>query len=297
MPAIRSLLANKFWIIVLSVLSFVALMGLATGMSSMTFREGQAFGQNEPDASPANPVELLRTVLAVPLPTQLLFWALILAMFALIALLISPEARKRLLRTLFRAAITYWVLYTLFTRYPQVLARFGMAFAPNSGLAAESSNNIPPPVFTPPPSTSWMTYLVSFAIVVLAVFILWRAYRIWKQLQAPASGEPVSKLARIARASLHDLSSGIDSTDVILNCYFRMSDVVSERRNLNRNASMTPYEFATRLERAGLPGDPVKQLTRLFEAVRYGGQRSSPGMVKEAVACLTAILQYCGEPV
>ena len=297
MHAIRSLLANKFWIIVLSVLSLVALMGLATGMSSMTFREGQAFGQNEPDTRPANPAELIRTVLSVPLQTQLIFWALVLGMFALIAVLMSPDARKRLLRALFRAAITYWVLYTLFTRYPQVLARFGMAFAPNTDLTAESSNNLPPPAFTPPPPTSWMTYLVSFGIVVLAVFLLWRAYRIWKQLQASASGEPVSKLARIARASLHDLSSGRDSTDVILNCYFRMSDVVSERRNLSRNASMTPHEFATRLERAGLPGDPVKQLTRLFEAVRYGGQRSSPGMVKEAVSCLTAILQYCGEPV
>jgi hypothetical protein len=41
----------------------------------------------------------------------------------------------------------------------------------------------------------------------------------------------------------------------------------------------------------------VKQLTRLFEVVRYGGGRSSPVMVREAVACLTAILQYCGEPV
>jgi len=76
-----------------------------------------------------------------------------------------------------------------------------------------------------------------------------------------------------------------------------MSDVVAEKKNLNRGTSMTPHEFATRLEQAGLPGEAVKQLTRLFEAVRYGGQRSNPVMVKEAVACLTTILHYCGEPV
>jgi hypothetical protein len=282
---------------VLSVLALVALMGLAAGMRSMTFREGQAFGQNEPDTAPGNPAELIRAVLSIPLQTQLIFWAMILGMIALIALLMSPEGRKRLLRTLFRAAITYWVLYTLFTRYPQVLGRLGMAFAPTTMESGELSDNVPPPVFTPPPPTSWMTYLLSFLIVALAVFILWRAYSIWKQRKASASDEPASKLVRIARASLHDLASGRDSSDVILNCYFRMSDVVSEKRNLSRSASMTPHEFATRLERAGLPGDPVKQLTRLFEAIRYGGQRSSPLMVKEAVACLTTILQYCGEPV
>jgi hypothetical protein len=132
---------------------------------------------------------------------------------------------------------------------------------------------------------------------VVTVFLAWKAYRIWQELKASTSEESVHKLARIARTSLEDLSSGRDSTDVILNCYFRMSDVVAERKNLNRGISVTPHEFATRLQQAGLPSDAVKQLTRLFEAVRYGGQRSNPIMVNEAVVCLTAILQYCGEAV
>ena len=281
----------------LSVLALVALTVLATGMRSMSFREGQVFGRNESVTSRANPAELIRTVLAVPLQTQLVFWALIVAMFALIALLISPEGRKRLLRMLFRAAVTYWALYMLFTRYPQVLSRLSQAFVPTDSVPLAASNSVPPPVFTPPPSGSWMTYLVSIGIVMLAAFLTWRAYAVWKKLHAVPSEQPVRKLARIARASLHDLSSGRDSTDVILNCYFRMSDVVAEKKNLSRSISMTPHEFATRLERAGLPGDAVKQLTRLFETVRYGGQRSNSVMVNEAVACLTAVLLYCGEPI
>jgi hypothetical protein len=292
----RSFFENKFWIILLSVLALVALLGLATGMRSMSFREAQAFGRNEPASSRANPADLLRTVLSVPVQTQAVFWILVVGMFILIAALLSPETRKRLLRALLRAALTYWALYLFFTRYPQVLARLGTAFTPSGGAPLEASNKVPPPTFTPPPSTSWMTYMVSLAFVALTVFLAWRLYAAWRTA-LHASEESVHRLATIARASLRDLTSGRDSTDVILNCYFRMSDVVAERRNLNRGTAMTPHEFATRLEQAGLPGEAVKQLTRLFEAVRYGGQRSSPVMVNQAVACLTAILQYCGEPI
>jgi len=110
------------------------------------------------------------------------------------------------------------------------------------------------------------------------------------------NANPLRNLAQIARSSLRDLSDGRETTDVIMNCYFRMSDVVSDKRNLQRGMSMTPGEFALRLEEAGLPGDAVRRLTRLFERVRYGAHKAGPKDVNEAVACLTTILQYCGEP-
>jgi hypothetical protein len=227
-----------------------------------------------------------------------MFWILVVLLFALIAMLLTPEGRKRLLRMLFRAFVTYWVIYFLLTRYPQILGRLAAAFTPSNAAApAEVVESVPPPVFMPPAPGSSLTYIVSLVIAGLVAFLIWRLYAAWRVVHASAREQPVHKLARIARASLHDLTAGRDSTDVILNCYFRMGDVVAEKRNLNRGISMTPQEFAARLEQTGLPGDAVKQLTRLFEAVRYGGQRSSPGMVKEAVACLTSILHYCGESV
>jgi hypothetical protein len=90
---------------------------------------------------------------------------------------------------------------------------------------------------------------------------------------------------------------GTNSGDVIINCYLRMSDVVSDKRQLHRNAAMTPHEFALHLEQAGLPADAVTKLTRLFEGVRYGARRSGPQEINEAVSCLKTILHYCGEPV
>ena len=167
-----SFFENKFWIIVLSLLALGALLVLAAGMGSMSFREAQDFGRNEPASTPANPADLVRTVLSVPLQTQLVFWFLVVGMFALIAMLLSPEGRRRLLRMLFRAVITYWVLYLFLTRYPQILSRLGMAFAPsNADVPVEAGNSVPPPAFSPPPSTSWITYAASLAILVLVAFL------------------------------------------------------------------------------------------------------------------------------
>jgi hypothetical protein len=122
-------------------------------------------------------------------------------------------------------------------------------------------------------------------------------YRGWRKYQASRNEKPLDEIARIARSSLDDLTSGRNSTDVIINCYLRMSDVVSNTRQLHRDIAMTPHEFALRLERAGLPGDAVGRLTRLFEGVRYGDRKSGPKDVNEAVSCLKTILHYCGEPV
>jgi hypothetical protein len=83
---------------------------------------------------------------------------------------------------------------------------------------------------------------------------------------------------------------------VIVDSYIRMSDAVAKRRGLTRKHDVTPSEFAAYLEKAGVPGDAVRTLTRLFESVRYGARRSTTDENEQAVTCLTAILNYCGEP-
>jgi hypothetical protein len=47
------------------------------------------------------------------------------------------------------------------------------------------------------------------------------------------------------------------------------------------------------LEEAGLPGKHVQQLTRLFEQVRYGAKVSDEQKERQAIACLTAIVEAC----
>jgi len=211
-------------------------------------------------------------------------------------LLLSPEGRKRLLRMLVRAAFTYWAIYMFMKRYPDFLSNLMGRPASANDPAAQAANRLPPPVFTPPQPTSWVTYALSLAIAAVLIFVTWRLVRVWREINTPAKGS-LHELANIARSSLRDLNSGGESSDVILNCYYRMSEVVSEKKRLDRRPSMTPNEFAARLERAGLPGEAVKRLTSLLESVRYGGRRTSPQMINEAVSCLTAIMNYFGESV
>lgn len=293
----RSFFTNKFWIVLLSVLTLGALVGLAIGLKNVSFHEAQAFGRDETRTVRTTPLDLVNAVMSVPLRTQLGFWILFVMMFVFIGMLMSPEMRKRLIRTAIRVALTYWALYILFTRYREVLAQIGLNLAPLSGAPSVASNGAPVPEFKPPQSVSWTAYLVSFGIIVLLILLVWKLNSIWKELNGPVATSPIKKLAGIARASLRDLSSGRDSTDVIMNCYYRMSEVVLDKKNIDRNSSITPREFVLQLENAGLPSDAVRRLTRLFESVRYGGHKSDPVAVNEAVACLTTILHHCGEAI
>ena len=292
----RSLFANKLWVAFASIFALGALIGLAGGLENVTFRDGQSFGRSEAQAPSPLTGKPFDPDLAASLPTQLSIIVLFVLGIILIGLLLSPELRKKFFRMAIRVATAGLALYILFTRYPEILAQIGAGFAQAANGSPPAPNNAEPlPAFIPPQSVSWASYLVSFGIAAFLVFTAWKIYSAWKDLNPTST--PMQKLANIARTSLRELSSGRDSTDVIMNCYFRMSDVVSDKRNISRSVSMTPNEFASQLELAGLPADAVRRLTRLFESVRYGGRKSDSASVNEAVACLTTIMHHCGETV
>ena len=294
----RSFFENKRWILFVSVLALGALTVLAVGLSDVPFRGAQTFRREDNSGNfGAATIQLMDSMLDIPLWQTLTVWLLLLIMIVLIAALLSPELRKRLLRIIIRVGITYWALFIIFTRYRDMLFQMGLSQNAVENENASTPDVLPPPTFIPPQTISLTSYLVSFGIAILLVVFAWKLFRVWKEYNEKSLNSSLHKIAGIARSSLHDLSSGRDSTDVIINCYFRMSDVVESKRNLSRNKSMTPAEFASRLEQAGLPSDAVHRLTRLFERVRYGGHRSAAPEVNEAVACLTTILQYCGEAV
>jgi hypothetical protein len=293
----RAFFENKRWIIFLSLLALGALIVLAVGLRDISFRDAQPFSREQRDASRSVPLDMLNAVTDIPFWTQVSIFALLLGMTALIAILLSPELRKRLIKIVIRAALTCWALYLLLTRYKDLLANIGLNPKAAGMVPLTASNGAPIPEFTPPQTVSLAAYIVSFGIALFLAFILWKAYVFWKELAGSDSDLSLEKIAKIARTSLKDISSGRDSSDVIMNCYYRMSDVVADKQRLNRGAGMTPSEFALRLEQSGLPGEAVRTLTRLFERVRYGDHRSDPAEVKEAVTCLTSILHYCGETI
>jgi len=294
----RSLFEKKPLVLLLAVLALGALIVLSVSLRNVTFGSAQPIGREETEQVASPPQASFVDDSESSLESQIALIVAFVVFFALIGVLLSKEARKRLFIFLFRMVFTVWALYFVFNRYPGLLdflnpAQGGTAPRPTS---LESGTSLPSPVFTPPEETPMLNYVISLLIVLGVIFLIWRAYRAW-QVMDQRTAVSLQDLARIARSSLRDLSDGRESTDVIMNCYFRMSDTVSDRKNLQRGVGMTPAEFAFRLEEAGLPGDAVRRLTRLFENVRYGARKAGPKDVNEAVACLTTILQYCGEPV
>ena len=293
----RSFFAKKPMVLLFAILALGALTVLSISLRSISFNNAQPIGREEAEPI-SRPPDIFEPPNEDVVRSQIILWVVLGILFVLVSLLLSPEARKRMLRIIVRTAFTIWALYFLLKRYPEIFSFLN--FMPSRNLPAEQADEvlseIPPPVFTPPQETPLLSYLVSVLVVLVALFLAWKLYRTWQELNAGRGGS-LKEIARVARASLRDLSDGRESTDVILNCYFRMSDVVSDRKSLQRELAMTPAEFATRLEQSGLPGDAVRRLTRLFEGVRYGGHKAGPKETNEAVACLTTILQYCGEPV
>ena len=293
----RSILENKRLTLVVSVIALGALTVLAIGLNDVPFRAARSFSQAVTgDPTSALPVPIDSEIVS-PSWLTVSVLALLLFMVVLIGALLSPELRKRLFRIMIRVGLMYWALYVIFTRYRELIPEMGLNLLGVDGAPGSASSGEPVPQFTPPQSVSLTSYLISFGIAILLVIVVRRVYAAWKEMNVSDSEPSFKKIASIARSSLRDISSGRDSTDVIINCYFRMSDVVADKRNLNRGVAMTPNEFAGRLEQAGLPGDAVRRLTRLFEKVRYGGHRTDSSAVNEAVACLTTILHYCGETV
>ncbi|HSQ39624.1 MAG TPA: DUF4129 domain-containing protein, partial [Anaerolineales bacterium] len=210
--------------------------------------------------------------------------------------ILSPELRKKLLRAIFRLAVLcLLILYVVQNR-----ERFGLATLEPLDLSDSQFTaptlNLAPPVFSPPDIPPALPYLLSVAVILLTMGLLWFFGRGFSARRTrPAKDISLEDIAAAARLSLRDLSTGRDWQDSILRCYESMTEVVARRRGFQRDLHLTPSEFASHLEQSGRPSDAVRRLTRLFESVRYGARASSPRENAEAADCLRTVLHYCGE--
>jgi hypothetical protein len=291
---LRPLFAQKWTILVLSIVAILVMILLATGLHDVQFQPGRSLQQDETESIETTFESTVQEIVDIPFWKQALFWILLISLIALVASMLSPEMRRWLIRTMIGVVST--VLMFFYLAREGTLSIFNFAAGMGNDAGAASADLPPIAPFSPPQIPPWATYLISIGVVLALLFLTWSLSRWWKRLtRLKPAPNSLDALAAIARSSLDDLQAGRDWDDVIVGCYARMNEAVSRRRGLFRTQAMTPAEFARRLEQAGLPGDAVRRLTRLFEAVRYGGRVSSQREINEAVSCLTAILHYCGE--
>jgi hypothetical protein len=149
----------------------------------------------------------------------------------------------------------------------------------------------PPPPTPMPPVTSplgpvpvILLWLVGIALLVSSILM-----GIW--ILRPAKRETTIDLLGLeAEKARQALMTGLDLKDVIINCYRQMSLAVEKERGIEREDFMTTREFENLLEAAGIPYDPIHQLTRLFEAVRYGNWQPTLLDEQKAIHFLQAIV-------
>jgi hypothetical protein len=290
---IPSLMNRRYGLLFLCFLVLAAVLILASSLHDVHFGPGKSFLSSYSINVPTI-LQAIDELPKVPFWKVILFWAALLINLVLFFYLLSPELRKRLLRQALRFAIGMLLLliaiHYKFLKLPDLNSRPADAAGASSPGPGSDPNEM---TFKPPEMMPWVTYLISLGVVLAFLVLMWLAYRWWMRSRIRAQA-PLDGIAGIARSSLDDLASGRDWGDVIIRSYLQMNQVIGARRGLHRADATTPREFAERLERAGLPAQAVKSLTRLFESVRYGARQSSQSDVREAVACLDSILQACG---
>jgi hypothetical protein len=138
-----------------------------------------------------------------------------------------------------------------------------------------------PPLGAVPPGLLWLVWL--------GLAAAFTGLGLWFVFRKPARPD---RLRLEAERALQALKTGLDLRNVILHCYWQMTEVLKQEQGLEMDAAMTTREFERLLEARGVPAAPVQQLTRLFEAARYGHRPPGHGDEGRAVDCLTAIVRY-----
>jgi hypothetical protein len=157
----------------------------------------------------------------------------------------------------------------------------------SEGVSSVESLPPPKPLVTAPlgPVPVALIWCVALGLAGLALFLGLRLIAALRR-PVPRSWEQEVEEARQA------ILAGQDLRQVIIQCYLRMGQALQQEQQIEREAFMTTGEFEALLSARGVPPDPVHQLTRLFDAVRYGRQEPGSGEEQRAIQCLEAILAY-----
>ena len=280
---------KRLWTIFTLGLLLLTISLLAAGLSGLELLPGHRFLWDEATVSssvgsPAGSFELSafwKWVIAV------VFWVLF--PLSLLYVILSPGARKRILRDIVWVLSAVAMLYLLVRAFQQ-LALFpkgSEAQAPGTSIPVESLPAVSEFVSHPPP---WLTFAISLLLITLVLGAIWY---FWRRSHPPA-GTSLERLVEEANEALENLRLGRGLKDTVVRCYRQMSHTLSEHRGLRRSRAMTPREFEQHLEGIGVQDEHIHQLTRLFEEVRYGAKSPNDRQEREAVLCLEAIVQAYG---
>ena len=270
-------------IFALLLLSAIAIAVLAAGLPRLQFQAGlplPGLGGSGEAAAPEE--EVLTGGSGSPLLKALAVFILVVLLVNAFVQLFKGVSWKEMATTSLQigaaALLVALLLYLMLTRMPSAPPVMIPEIAVPVEEAAEA------PLGAMPPLLYWLVAVLLAALV--AVLGLWLA------VSARRPPAPASRVGLEAEKARLALLAGQDLKSVILQCYRQMSRTLWQEQGIQRDACMTPREFEGELVGQGYPSGPVHELTRLFEAVRYGQWQPGPAAESDAIACLQAIEQH-----
>jgi hypothetical protein len=274
--------------------SLVLLFILAAGLTGLELKPGRIF-----DFQGSAPIAGMR-----PVESGADFWATFLRGFVslvaiitpiyIIYMLLDPKRRKRLLSDLIIYAFFILAFILLQNYLSKRTAEEQLLIPTPTGNANFSQENGPTGEqvnFDAQPSEliiSTAGILIGIVLAAAAVFAWWLFF--YKLRPQP---HVLAKVASEAEETLESILSGKDLRETILLCYRKMTEVVVKNRGIPREASVTPHEFEQTLIEKGLPAASVRDLTHLFEDVRYGDLRADEESRRRATLALRTVIAAC----
>jgi hypothetical protein len=271
------------------VISWLGLVMLLTGLMAASLPQlelhpGMPIPRVENSPAGSRPIEVTSSGPLVIDKFAILLFALVSVALVLVLILITNIGAVRnqarfILLIVFLFLILGGILYLVLELLPANLIQ---------GFADELPLPKPKPFVTSPlgqvpPLLLW--------IVGIGLLAFLGGLGIWMfgSSRRPTTIDLVGLEAQIA---WQGLQNGLALRDVILQCYRQMSLVLEKSQGIKRKESMTTREFEIFLESAGIPHDPLHQLTQLFEAVRYGNWQPNPVDQQKAIRSLESIMAY-----
>ena len=267
-------------------ISMIAMILLGVSLTQMEFQPGEPFPTtSQLISSQAGTTQSQNTqqliVLALRGTISFLF---ILGTLYLIYLLFRHTSPKQIVGVIVLLAGFLLIIYILTLVLPQE-AQLVNVQEYQTPLQTAPFKLQTEPLEAPPLAWEWV---VAAALGLLGGSGLWL---FWNRRKQPITFQDSFSMA--AKTAMQNLLIGDDLREAILACYRSMSDALSRQQGLTREHFMTAREFETYLESRGVPAQPVRKLSSIFESARYSEDIPTLQDKQQCLESLQAIIQYC----
>jgi hypothetical protein len=258
---------QRIWTLVGLGSAIVTLMLLASGLTRVAFAPGHTYLFGGIPLPTGAPVPAPAVDPRPPGWLSIVVTLLVLAslLYLVIGLILSRAFRRQLLVRAISMLIFIMLAYLVLS---------ALRGNPILGDRPPDATPVPPPPPSAEPFPAFVANPAPWLIIVVSAIL--------------------TRLADEAQAALANIQAGADLRDAVLRCYREMGQILSEQHGIERPRGTTPREFEEQLAAVGLRDEHIQQLTRLFERVRYGARQANEREEREAVVCLTAIVQAYG---